>query len=149
MSSRYTLSQGDKAHVSSGCFIKVQRHYEKLGEFHMSYNYAFRKAIDSLGEAFITVAKLLAEVKIENQIFIRQSVMAKDFDISRVTFIRHLNRAREIGLIEPDPKEGDAQHNIHLWRICPFLVWRGERAALDRYLATLPKDHIWLTEWKG
>lgn len=115
----------------------------------MSYNYAFRKAIDSLGEAFITVAKLLAEVKIENQIFIRQSVMAKDFDISRVTFIRHLNRAREIGLIEPDPKEGDAQHNIHLWRICPFLVWRGERAALDRYLATLPKDHIWLTEWKG
>lgn len=126
----------------------VQVKHTNLGKFHMSYNYTLRKAIDLSGEAFITIAKLITEVENENQIFIKQSVMAKQFGISRFTFMRHLNRAKELGLIEPDPKEGDSTQAIHLWRICPFLVWKGDRNALDRYIATLPKDHAWLTKWK-
>jgi hypothetical protein len=115
----------------------------------MSYRYATRRAYDTAGEAMMTIGRLLTEVKNENQVFIRQSVMAKEFGISRFTFIRHLNRARELGIIEPDPREGDAQRNIHLWRICPFLIWVGDRTSLNAYLASLPKDHVWLTEWQG
>lgn len=149
LSSQYALLQGDKAHVPTDCYIQVQRRYQNLGQFHMSYDYALRKAYDTAGEAMMTIGRLLTEVKTENQVFIRQSVMARDFGISRVTLIRHLNRAKELGILEPDPKEGGAQHNIHLWRICPFLVWKGDRASLNAYLASLPKDHVWLTEWQG
>lgn len=149
MSTRYALTQGDKALVPNNCYIQVHRRYQNLGLFYMSYAYASRRAFDLAGEAMLTIGRLLTEVKDENQIFIRQSVMAKEFGISRVTFIRHFNRARELGIIEPDPKEGGAQRNIHLWRICPFLVWKGDRASLNAYLESLPKDHVWLTEWQG
>lgn len=108
-----------------------------------------RKAYDLAGEAMLTIGRLLTEVKNENQIFIKQSVMAKNFGISRVTLIRHINKAKEIGLIEPDSQEGGATHNIHMWRICPFLVWKGDRASLNSYLAGLPEDHVWLTKWQG
>ena len=99
MSSRYAVKQGDKLHVSDGCFLQAQVKHTNLGKFHMSYNYTLRKAIDLSGEAFITIAKLITEVENENQIFIKQSVMAKQFGISRFTFMRHLNRAKELGLI--------------------------------------------------
>ncbi len=115
----------------------------------MTYQYALRKAFDQAGEAMLTIGKMLTEVTVENQLFINQSVMARNFGVSRVTFIRHLNKAKKLGLIEPDPKEGGASQNIHLWRICPFLVWRGDRASLTAYLDTLPKDHVWFTEWQA
>lgn len=121
----------------------------RLGYFFMTYQYALRKAYDLAGEAMLTIGRLCTEVRSENQLFISQSKMAKDFGVSRVTFIRHLNKARELGLIEPDPQEGDAIRNIHLWRICPFLVWRGDRSSLTAYLASLPKDHVWLTDWQS
>ena len=154
VSSRYTkeintVKQGDRIHVSEGCYLQAQRRYENIGSFHMSYDYALRKAYDLAGEAMLTIGRLFTEVKSENQIFIRQSVMAKNFGISRATFIRHINRAKELGLLEPDPNEGGATHNIHLWRICPFLVWKGDRTSLNTYLASLPRDHVWLTTWQG
>ena len=147
MASRYTLDLGDKVHVPNNSYIQIQRQYKNLGRFFMTYDYALRKAYDEAGEAMMTIGRLLTEVKIENQVFIRQSVLAKDFGVSRVTFIRHLNKARELGIIEPDPREGNAKHNIHLWRICPFLVWKGDRHSLNTYLGKLPKNHIWLTKW--
>jgi len=113
----------------------------------MQYDFASRKAFDELGEAMLTIGKLLTKVKTENQVLIRQSAMAEDFGISRVTLIRHLNRAKELGVLEPDPEEGNALRNIRVWRICPFLVWKGDRASLTRYLATLPPNHVWLTDW--
>lgn len=149
MTSQYTLNKGDKAYVPNGSYLKVCTYHKNIGAFYVSYNYAMRKAYDLAGEAMLTIGKILTEVQDENIVFIRQSVMAKDFGISRVTFARHFNRARELGLIEPDPREGNAQRNIHLWRICPFLVWHGTREELNKYIAALPEDHVWLTNWKG
>ena len=49
---------------------------------------------------------------------------------------------RDAGLLEPDPKDKDS-HFVSLWRICPFLAWKGTGDALRNYLDKLPEDHVW------
>lgn len=147
MDKYHSLEAGDRAYVPNNCYVSIQRRHSNLGAFSMHYDYAVRKAYDELGEAMLTIGKLLTKVKVENQVHIRQSVMARDFGISRVTFIRHFNKAKELGLVEPDPEEEGALRDIRVWRICPFLVWKGDRNSLTKYLAALPHDHVWLTVW--
>lgn len=147
MDKYHSLEAGDRAYVPNNCYVSIQRRHSNLGAFSMHYDYALRKVADELGEAALTIVKLLTKVKVENQVYIRQSALARDFGISRVTLIRHLNKAKELGIIEPDPEEGGAIHNIHVWRICPFLTWKGDRNSLNKYLAALPPNHVWLTEW--
>lgn len=145
----HALSLGDKAFIPDDCFVQVKKRHNFMGHFHMSYDFALAKAVTETGEALPTLIRLFTYVKSENQVFVKQSAMAKEFGISRLTFIRHFNRLKELNIVKPDPREGDAIRNIHLWRICPFLIWKGDRAELNAYLNSLPENHPWLMEWKA
>ena len=136
--------------LCASCHASLHRKSSKednIRSCFLSYDYAMRKAYDELGEAMLTIGKLLTKVNTGNQIYFRKNVIATEFNITKATLYRHFNKAKELGLVEPDPEEEGALRDIRVWRICPFLVWKGDCNSLTKYLAALPHNHVWLTVW--
>jgi DNA-binding transcriptional ArsR family regulator len=136
------LLGGDYATIEQGHKIKVQKTLSRLGAFGMHYNYAIDQACQRTAEAFTTVGRLMARVEKENQLFFRPSALANELGMSRMTLERHLIKIKEANLLVPDDREKDMKRGIHLWRICPFLMWRGTPEALRDYISDLPPDHV-------
>jgi DNA-binding transcriptional ArsR family regulator len=120
---------------------------QTYGRCFLSSPYALRKAYDEAGEAMLTLGRVMTMVREENRVTFRATDLAREFNSSRGTIVRHLGKCRELGLIEPDPSEAHRKTNIVYWRICPFLVWKGTGESLRNYLARLPSGHPWLTTW--
>ena len=149
MAIHYSIKENESFSVPIDCIAKVIRKTKYMGNFTAVYHYAQRKARKTLNEAMNTFVWLETLVEDGNKIIFHPNKLAEELELTRSTVYNHLAKIQEAGLIVPDSREEFKTRGVVVWRICPFLVWRGERAALDRYLATLPKDHIWLTEWKG
>jgi hypothetical protein len=110
----------------------------------MIYNYALRKAFADLAEAMQTIGPLITMVKSENQVIFRPAALAEELGVSKATVERHVNKARQLGLIEPDSIEHGITQGFRVWRLCPFLAWQGTGDSLRTYLQTLPADHPWV-----
>lgn len=111
------------------------------GRFFMIFADTLQQLLLQGEEASRTVLYMASKVKDENQVYVRQSELVKEMGVVRATVERHLLKAKELGLLVPDPREAGLSRGVRLWRLCPYLVWVGDREAQERYLAKLPKDH--------
>ena len=122
--------------------MRAQRH-PYSGVFHMSRSYALHTARKLSGGALPTLVELIALVRDENQVFIRPAELAHEMEMHRATIDRHLAKIKELGILVPDPREAATKRGITLWRLCPFLVWRGKQVEYHTYLKTIPVNHPW------
>lgn len=111
----------------------------------MVYDYALLRAYELGAEAMLTIGPLIAMVKTENQVIFQSAALAKQLRMSKATIDRHIARARKIGLIEPDPLEANITRGIRIWRLCPFLAWKGSAESQRTYIKQLPPDHIFFS----
>lgn len=139
------LAEGDNATIDKGKRIQIRGAYYHIGEFAVIYNYGFDKASRACDEAAVTLNAIVARVEHPNKVFIRAPHLVRLLGKSRSTIERHLAKIRELHIIRPDAVEEERSSGKVVWRICPFIVWKGKNEELRLYEKSLPDDDPWFT----
>lgn len=93
-------------------------------------------------EASPTLNMILASVEFENLARVRPTLVAEKLGSSLPTVNRHFAKLRKLRLIEPDEVDKNRKQGVSNWRVHPLLAWASEAGKRERYLASLPEDHI-------
>jgi hypothetical protein len=137
------LVEGDSATIDKGKRIQVRGAYHHIGDFAVIYNYGFDKASRACDEAAVTLNAIVARVEHPNKVYIRAAHLVRLLGKSRSTIERHLAKIRELHIIRPDAVDENLTSGKVVWRICPFIVWKGKNEELRAYERTLPLDDPW------
>ena len=114
-----------------------------IGGFAVHFNHAFAKASKEAGSSAASLLALISRVESENQVCVRPHHLAKLLGISDKSASRHMQKLQKLHLLEPDALEEGRTYGTLFWRLCPFLVWKGDIGSLTRYLKTLEQNHPW------
>ena len=93
-------------------------------------------------EASPTLNMILASIETENLARTRPTIVAEQLGVSLPTVNRHFAKLRKLQIIEPDEVDKGRKQGISNWRVHPLLAWSAQVHLKDRYIASLPKDHI-------
>lgn len=139
-----SLQIDDTFSLPASAMARVIQRVEYMGDWSASYSYAQERAGDLLRESASTLMRISARVEHENQVIFTPTQLAKALRISGATMHAHLAKLREAGVLIPDPKEPEDARSYRVWRVCPFLAWRGSGKKMVEYVKGLPSDHPFL-----
>lgn len=104
---------------------------------------ALAKATKEVYRAAPVLLIAIENISYDNVTYMRSSLIANNVGVSKTTISKHIKTLRESGIIQPDDNENNIPRSVMLWRICPFLGWKGKVSKLHAYLKTLPPEHPW------
>jgi hypothetical protein len=141
MGNHTKLESGDSISLNRTQRLRVETRNQSLGAFSVYYQYALDLAARRAPYAAATLARLLARVEQENILYFHLSSGAAELGLPLPTLRDHFEQLRHVGIIVPDPREERKKRGVVLWRICPYLAWRGTQEAKVKYINSLSKAH--------
>ena len=144
MTTHTALCTDDTVSVASGHYLQSKKRPKHIGYYIAMYQYAIKLVAERAPNASNTLLKLLATVEHENQLYFHSGNAATRFNMSRSSILDHFEELKVAGAIIPDPKEAGRKRGIVLWRICPWLAWRGKPELMREYVNALPEGHPFL-----
>lgn len=146
MANSHSLTEGDKIHVAQAQTLRVIERSKYFGRFHTVHNLVLKQATILAQEASPTLNLILAAVEFENLARTRPTKIAKELGVSLPTVNRHFAKLRALQIIEPDEVDRGRKQGISNWRVHPLLAWSAQANLRERYLNSLPEDHIFCSD---